>query len=225
MAADLTLATWLSSLLIIIFIDLVLAGDNAIVIALAANRLPQRLQRRAVIYGTACAIVVRVLMTLAVFWLIKIPLLRALGGIILFWIAYRMMTDKHEDERKGREAQSIGEAIRIIVVADTVMGFDNILAVSGAARGDFTLIVIGLLISIPIMVWGSLFLLRMIRSHPWIVIAGGAVLAYVGASMIMDDPWVVDMLGEPSAPARLGAVATMTALCTATAWIAARRQS
>jgi len=219
------MAEWLWALMIIIFIDLVLAGDNAVVIAMAARRLPPQIQRKAVFWGTGIAIAVRIAMTMGIFFLLNIPLLRAIGGILLFWIAFRMMTEEEgKDSAAGPEATSFVEAIKVIVVADVVMGFDNILAIAGAAKGDFTLIIIGLLISIPVMVWGSLFILKLLKKHPWIVFLGGAILAYVGASMVMQDPWVIEWLEEPSTAAVWLTKGVLTALCTAAGWWAAKRR-
>lgn len=224
MGIDPEVTKWLTSLLIIIFIDLVLAGDNAVVIAMAAKRLPREIQRKAVFIGTFFAIVVRVLMTLVVFWLIDIPLLKALGGLLLFWIAYRMMVEEEGNHEAHQVAKGFADAVKIIVIADTVMGLDNIIAIAGAADGDFTLIVIGLLISIPIMIWGSMMLLRLIRRYPWIIYLGGMVLAYVAAKMLMTDPFVDNAL-EPTDLARDLVIFALTVGCTALGWGVSKKRA
>ena len=151
---DLFSLQFLYALGAIVLIDLVLAGDNAIVIALAARKLPPHLQKRAIWWGTGGAIVVRSAMTVLVVWLLKIPGLLLLGGALLLWIAVRLLAPVDQqgaDEHGG--ATGFWGAMKTIVIADAVMGLDNVLAVAGAAQGSFLLVVLGLLISIPIVVW------------------------------------------------------------------------
>ena len=190
---DLFTADFFSALLAIIIIDLVLAGDNAIVIALAARKLPAHLQMRAVVWGTAGAIAVRVLMTLIVVALLKVPGLMLAGGLLLVWIAYKLLAEDEEDEHEaaaGTKITGFWSAIRTIVIADTVMGLDNVLGVAGAAGGSFLLVVLGLLISIPIMVWGSTLILRVVDRYPVIIYVGAAVLAWTATKMILHEPLV-----------------------------------
>jgi YjbE family integral membrane protein len=146
-----------SALFAIVIIDLVLAGDNAIVIALAARSLPEHLRKRAVMWGTVGAIVVRSAMTMVVVWLLKIPGLLLVGGALLLWIAYKLLLnqDEGEDGHNVVATTSFWGAMKTIIIADAVMGLDNVLAVAGAAHGSFLLVVLGLLISIPIVIWGS----------------------------------------------------------------------
>jgi YjbE family integral membrane protein len=182
-----------SALAAIVVIDLVLAGDNAIVIALAARNLPKAVQRRAVIWGTVGAVVVRASLTVAVLWLLEIPGLMGAGGVLLAWIAYRLLAGN--DDGKGHEvAPAIGfwAAMRTIVIADAVMGLDNVLAVAGAAHGSVVLVVAGLLISIPIVVWGSTLILNWMERLPSLLYVGGAVLAWTAAKMIVDEPLLHD---------------------------------
>jgi YjbE family integral membrane protein len=181
-------ASWFSALLAIILIDLVLAGDNAIVIALAARNLPSHLQRKAIVWGTLGAIVVRSLMTLGVVWLLRIPGLMALGGLGLVWIAYKLLIDKGGTEEHGVTATTFWGAMKTIVVADALMGVDNVLGVAGAAHGAFDLVVIGLLVSVPIVVFGSSIVLKLVERFPLVVHAGAAVLAYTAARMIIHEP-------------------------------------
>jgi YjbE family integral membrane protein len=178
---------WWSALLAIILIDLVLAGDNAIVIALAARNLPPEHQNKAIIWGTVGAIVVRSAMTVGVVWLLKIPGIMLVGGLGLLWIAFKLISDTSEDEHEGSGATTFWGAMKTIIVADALMGVDNVLGVAGAANGDFTLVVIGLLISIPIVVLGSKLVLRLVEKWPVIIHLGAAVLAFTAAQMIINE--------------------------------------
>ncbi|MEZ5606605.1 MAG: TerC family protein [Burkholderiaceae bacterium] len=194
-------APWWSALLAIILIDLVLAGDNAIVIALAARNLPKSLQKKAIIWGTVGAIGVRTLMTLVVVWLLKIPGLMLIGGLGLLWIAYKLVADTGEgDEEHGPAASTFWGAMKTIVVADALMGIDNVLGVAGAAHGAMDLVVIGLLISVPIVVFGSTVVLRLVERFPIIIQLGAAVLAYTAASMVTSEPLLADWFGTREAP-------------------------
>jgi YjbE family integral membrane protein len=182
-------SAWWSALLAIILIDLVLAGDNAIVIALASRHLPAPLQKKAILWGSVGAIAVRSAMTVAVVWLLKIPGLMALGGLGLVWIAYRLLQSQPGDEGShGPVATTFWGAMKTIVVADALMGIDNVLAVAGAAHGSFGLVVIGLLVSVPIVVFGSTLVLKLVERFPIIIQAGAAVLAFTAAKMIVGEP-------------------------------------
>lgn len=176
-----------SALLAIIVIDLVLAGDNAIVIGLAARNLPKENQKKVIFWGTFGAIVIRSLMTLAVVWLLKIPGLLVVGGLFLVWIAYKLLVEKKEHENI-ESSNNLWGAIKTIIIADTVMGIDNVLAVAGAAHGSFLLILIGLLVSVPIVVWGSTQIIKWVERFPSIIYGGAAVLAWTAAKMIVDEP-------------------------------------
>jgi len=179
-----------SALAAIIIIDLVLAGDNAIVIALAARGLPGHLARRAILWGTFGAIAVRSAMTLVVVWLLKIPGLLFLGGLALVWIGYKLLAPQKEEgpDSHRQSATSFWAAMKTIIVADAVMGLDNVMAVAGAAHGSFLLVVLGLLISIPIVIWGSQLILKFVERYPAIVYVGGAVLAWTAAKMMVSEP-------------------------------------
>lgn len=183
---------FLSALLAIVIIDLILAGDNAIVIALAARNLPDKLRTKAIVWGTVGAIVVRSAMTLVVVWLLKIPGLLLAGGALLLWIAYKLLTD-HDDGEEGHgvsPATNFWAAMKTIVVADAVMGLDNVLAVAGAAHGSFLLVVLGLLISIPIVIWGSTLILKYVQKYPSIVYVGAGVLVWTAVKMMTGEPLV-----------------------------------
>ncbi len=186
----------LSALLAIIVIDLVLAGDNAIVIALAARSLPAHLQKRAIVWGAAGAIVVRSLMTVIVVWLLHIPGLMLAGGLLLVWIAYRLLVPEAEaGQSHGAAPTTFWGAMRTIVIADAVMGLDNVLAVAGAAHGSYLLVVLGLLISVPIVVWGSTVVLKLVDRFPAVVYVGAGVLVWTAVKMILGEPllkpWLV----------------------------------
>ena len=182
---------FLAALGAIILIDLVLAGDNAIVIALAARSLPAHLQRKAILWGTVGAIGVRTLMTLAVVWLLKIPGLLLVGGLMLIWIAVKLLRpDASAADAHNVSTAGFWGAMKTIVIADAVMGLDNVLAVAGAAHGSFLLVALGLLISIPIVVWGSTMILHWVERFPVIVQAGSAVLAWTAAKMILSEPLI-----------------------------------
>lgn len=181
---------FLSALLAIVVIDLVLAGDNAIVIALAARSLPNELRNKAIVWGTFGAIAVRTAMTLVVVWLLKIPGLLLAGGALLMWIAYKLLAGNDNNGHQVSAAGNFWGAMKTIVVADAVMGLDNVLAVAGAAHGNFLLVVLGLLISIPIVIWGSQLILKYVERYPAIVYIGGAVLAWTAAKMMVSEPLV-----------------------------------
>lgn len=199
---------WWSALLAIILIDLVLAGDNAIVIALAARNLPPHLQKKAIAWGTVGAIAVRSVMTVGVVWLLKIPGLMLVGGLGLLWIAYKLLADQGDKEHDGPVASTFWGAMKTIVVADALMGVDNVLGVAGAAHGAFDLVVIGLLVSIPIVVFGSTLVLKLVERFPMIINIGAAVLAFTAAKMIVSEPLLDPVYGGPGSPPASAALNT-----------------
>lgn len=181
-------APWWSALLAIVLIDLVLAGDNAIVIALAARSLPPALQKKAILWGTVGAIAVRSVMTVGVVWLLQIPGLMLVGGLGLLWIAFKLLVDSDAGEHDGPVTTTFMGAMKTIVVADALMGVDNVLGVAGAAHGAMDLVIIGLLISVPIVVFGSSVVLKLVERFPIIIQLGAAVLAFTAAKMILGEP-------------------------------------
>jgi YjbE family integral membrane protein len=194
MTPDLFSPAWWSALLSIVVIDLVLAGDNAIVIGLAARNVPAAMQRRVVLWGTFGAIVVRALLTSVVVWLLKIPGFLLVGGLALIWIGYRLTQGGGGDHAGAPAATSVRGAIQTIVIADAVMGVDNVLAVGGAAHGSMVLVLIGLAISIPIVVWGSTLVLKWVDRFPAILWLGAAVLGWTAAKMITGEPLLAPRL-------------------------------
>ena len=223
---------WWSALLAIVLIDLVLAGDNAIVIALAARNLPSRLQKKAIVWGAVGAIVVRSLMTLGVVWLLKIPGLMLVGGLGLLWIAYKLLADQGGQHHQGQAASTFWGAMKTIVVADALMGIDNVLGVAGASHGSFDLVIIGLLISVPIVVFGSTLVLKLVERFPVIIMLGSAVLAFTAAKMIVGEPLLAGLYAAPVSGSSAGespALAEWATYVIAVAgvlgagWFAARR--
>ena len=198
-AAMLLTPEFWSALAAIVVIDLVLAGDNAIVIALAARNLQKTLQRRAIIWGTVGAVVVRASLTVAVLWLLEVPGLMGAGGVLLIWIAYRLLAgDDGGKDHEVAAASGFWSAMRTIVIADAVMGLDNVLAVAGAAHGSVLLVVAGLVISIPIVVWGTTLILNWLERFPGLLYVGGAVLAWTAAKMLADEPLLQEILDSRS---------------------------
>jgi YjbE family integral membrane protein len=185
---ELFTAEFWSALLAIVIIDLVLAGDNAIVIGLSARNLPKEQQKKVIFWGTVGAIVIRSLLTIVVVWLLKIPGLLLFGGVLLIWIAYKLLIEEKTHDVKS--AASVWSAVQTIIIADTVMGLDNVLAVAGAAHGDFLLVVLGLVISVPIVVWGSTLILKWVERFPIIIFIGSGVLAWTATKMIVDEPFL-----------------------------------
>jgi YjbE family integral membrane protein len=190
---------FLGSFAAIVVINLMLSGDNAIVIALAARNLPAHLQKRAIAFGTVGAVVVRIAMTLAVVWLLAIPGLLFAGGAALIWIGYRLLLPDEEDAHGNVvKATGIWGAVRTIMIADMVMGGDNVLAVAGAAHGSYVLVVLGVAMSVPIVVWGSTWLLKWVERHPSIVYVGSGVLLWTAVKMISDEPLAQDVARRPA---------------------------
>lgn len=188
MTPELFTSPWWSALLAIIVIDLVLAGDNAVVIGLAARNVPVQHQRKVVLWGTFGAIAVRVLLTSVVVWLLKIPGFLLVGGLALAWIGWKLTDDTNAKDPGIAAKTSIRGAIQTIVIADAVMGVDNVLAIGGAAHGSMLLVVIGLAVSIPIVIWGSTLVLKSVERFPQILWLGAAVLGWTAAKMIASEP-------------------------------------
>jgi len=177
---------WLLDLSKIILVNIVLSGDNAVVIALACRNLSPEVQKKAVFWGSFGAIGLRVILTFVAVWLLKVPLVETLGGLLLVWIAVKLLAGEEEGDNVSGSS-SIREAIKTIIIADLVMSLDNVVAVAGAAKGDITLILVGLAVSIPLIIWGSQLLMKIMQRFPIIVILGAALLGYTAGEMIMGD--------------------------------------
>jgi len=187
-------ARWLS----IVILDLTLAGDNALVIALAVRTLPRRQQFWGRMWGSAGAVILRLLFITIITYLLKIPLLQFVGGLLLIWIAVKLVRQSAGEEGEGhaRHGTSLLEAVWIIIVADVVMSLDNVLAGAGAAHGNLVLVVFGIAFSLPLVVWGSGILARLMGRYPWIIWLGGGILGYVAGEMMLKDYWVAAWLGD-----------------------------
>jgi len=184
----------------ILMINLVLSGDNAVVIALASKDLPEKQRKQAVWWGAFGAVVLRCVLTFAAVLMLGIPFIQAAGGILLFWIAVKLLL-QNEDEVHIREASTTWKAIQTILIADFVMSLDNVLAIAALADGDLALIVIGIAISIPIVVWGSGLIVGLLKRFPILVFAGSGILAFTAGEMVMSDPKLGQWLGGLTAEA------------------------
>jgi YjbE family integral membrane protein len=187
---ELTSAAFWAALGSILLTNIVLSGDNAVVIALAARMLPPQQQRRAVFWGSAAAIVLRIALTLLAVRLLTLPYLKIVGALLLFYVGTQLLVEEEEEIEEGRKPapQGLLGAVRTILVADLVMSLDNVLAVAAAAKGDVLLLVLGLGLSIPLIVFGSTLLLRLMERVPLIITLGGALLGYLAGEMLFTDP-------------------------------------
>ena len=184
-----------SALLAIVLIDLVLAGDNAIVIGLAARNVPKEMQHKVILWGTFGAIAIRIVMTLLVVQLLKVPAALLIGGMALVWIAMKLVNNGDTEDGHAISAQStLRGAIQTIIVADALMGIDNVLAIGGAAHGNMLLVTIGLAISVPIVVWGSTLILKLVQKYPSIILIGAGVLGWTAIKMIGSEPLLKSIL-------------------------------
>jgi len=183
-------------LLQIIWIDIILSGDNAVVIALACRRLPQHQQRVAIFAGTGAAIALRVTMATVVMLLLEISYLKLIGSALLLWIAIKLLAPQDEESGDGASIGNLWQAIRTIVIADFVMSLDNVIGIAAAAKGSVLLLTLGLMISIPLIVFSSTVILRFMGRYPWIVTLGGALLGYIAGEMAVTDRavtgWIAD---------------------------------
>lgn len=181
----------------IVIIDLLLAGDNALVIALAVRTLPPRQQLLGRLWGTAGAVLLRLVFIAVITVLLHVPLLQFLGGLVLVWIAVKLVRQDSSEGDAGaiRQGATLASAIWIIIVADVTMSLDNVIAIAGAAHGDMVLVAFGIALSIPIVVWASGVLARLMNRHAWIVWLGGGVLGEVAGDMMIHDRVVHEWLG------------------------------
>ena len=184
--------TFWGGLMTIIGINIVLSGDNAVVIALAARSLPPRQQKLAIMWGSGAAVVMRILLTIVAVELLRLPYLKLIGGVLLLWIAVQLMMPEDDEGGHGENVVSIWGAMKTILVADLVMSLDNVIAVAAAAKGSLSLLIIGLAISIPLVVFGSTLLLKLMERYPIIITIGAALLGWVAGEMFVTDPLVKD---------------------------------
>ena len=176
----------------IIWVNIILSGDNAVVIALAARSLPAHQQTKAVIWGAGAAVVLRIVLTIVAVELLKLSYLKLLGGALLFWIAVKLLVPEEDGGDGVRSSSNLIGAIKTILIADLVMSLDNVIAVAAVAKGSITLLVLGLLISIPLVVFGATMLMKLMESYPVIITVGAALIGYVSGEMLVTDPVVVE---------------------------------
>ena len=187
----------------IIMLDLLLGGDNAVVIALACRNLPKKQRMKGIVWGTAGAIVLRVILIVFAVAMLQIPFLKIFGGALLFWIGIKLLLPDTEDDHHELVAgATLMAAVRTVIVADLVMSVDNVIAIAGAAQQadpehQMGLVIFGLLVSIPIIVWGSQLVIGLIERFPIVVWGGGALLGWIAGHMMVTDVWVVRTLGQP----------------------------
>jgi YjbE family integral membrane protein len=195
---DLTSAAFWAALGSIILANIVLSGDNAVVIALAARSLPAQQQKKAIFWGSGAAIVMRIVLTLIAVEMLRWPYLKIVGGLLLLYIGVSLLVEDDDGEGTEERAGGLLSAIRTILVADLVMSLDNVLAVAAAAKGDTPLLVIGLAISIPLIIFGSTLLLKVMERLPIIITLGAALLGFLAGEMIFTDPALTSRFGELS---------------------------
>ncbi len=186
---------WISFINIII-IDIVLSGDNAIVIGMASRRLSGIQRKRAVFWGTIGAVVLRIILTALATWLLLIPHLKAMGGLLLTWIAFKLLISEGEEASDIKAGQNLLTAIKTIIIADFIMSLDNVLAVGGAAHGDFLLVIFGLAFSIPLLMFGSNFIASLMDRLPFLIYCGAAILAHTGGAMIINEKVIQQMISD-----------------------------
>ncbi len=178
----------------IIWINILLSGDNAVVIALAARSLPPKQQKQAVLIGSGAAIVMRIVLTLVAAQLLQLPWLKLIGAVLLLYIGVTLLLPEDEGEHDGKEAGGMVAAVRTILIADLVMSLDNVIAVAAAAKGDTALLIIGLAMSIPLVIFGSTLLLKVIERFPLIVWFGAGLLGFIAGEIVVEDPAIKDGL-------------------------------
>ena len=191
----------------IILANVLLSGDNAVVIAMAARGLPAHQQKRAIVFGSAAAILMRIVLTLVAVKMLGLPWLKLAGGVALLYIGANLMSEEQEQHGQGTEPIGVVAAIRTILVADLVMSLDNVLAVAAAAQGNTLLLVIGLAVSVPLIVFGSTLILKVMDRFPAIIVAGAALLGWLAGEMMLSDPALHRLFGElPPWAERIGGI-------------------
>ena len=178
---------FLIGLIKIVWINIILSGDNAVVIALAARSLPAEQQKKAVMFGSGAAVVLRILLTVVAAKLLEMSFLQIIGGILLFWIGIQLLSDDEGEEGHSKGTGSLMAAVRTILIADLVMSLDNVIAVAAAAKGSMVLLILGLAISIPLVIFGSTLMIRLMERFPIIVMLGAALIGWVGGETIVGD--------------------------------------
>ncbi len=171
----------------IIWINIILSGDNAVVIALAARSLPPHQQKKAILFGSGAAVVLRIILTIVAAKLLQLSFLQVVGGLLLLYIGVQLLSEEEEEEGHGKEGGGLMAAVRTILIADLVMSLDNVIAVAAAAKGNDVLLLIGLAISIPLVIFGSTLMIKLMERFPIIVTLGAALIGWVGGETIVSD--------------------------------------
>ena len=209
----------------IVLIDLVLAGDNAVVIAMAVKNLHGKKRQWGIILGAGGAVLVRVACTFVVAQLLNMKYVKLIGGAVIIWIAIKLLTETADEECHGKEAQSIWQALWIIIVADMSMGIDNMLAVGAASHGNFFLLLFGLILSIPFVVFMSTMLAKLMDRYPIILWLGAALLGKVGGEMMATDPFVVELFNLPHWAEYVSMAIFVVFVCGLSKWILNRQKA
>jgi YjbE family integral membrane protein len=197
-------AAFMISLLQIIWLDILLSGDNAVVIALACRSLPPKQQKLGIALGAATAVVLRIVFATLITYLLAVPYLRIVGGLLLLWIAVKLVKAEEDDENHIKPQESLFGAVRTIAIADIVMSLDNVVAVAGAAKGHVELFAFGLILSIPLVVVGASIITKFLQRFPILIWFGGALLGWIAGEMIATDPFVANLMHGFSALHNLG---------------------
>ncbi|WP_423458073.1 TerC family protein [Ottowia sp. VDI28] len=194
----------------IVWINIILSGDNAVVIALAARSLPPAQQKKAVFFGSGAAVVLRIVLTVVAAKLLALPYLQIIGGLLLLWIGVQLLGEEDEDDGENKQQGNLMTAIRTILIADLVMSLDNVIAVAAAAQGNMLLLILGLAISIPLVIFGSTLMIKLMERFPIIVVLGAALIGWVAGETIASDTALKGVLGSAAwvhyAAAIVGAV-------------------
>ena len=171
----------------IVWINIILSGDNAVVIALAARSLPAQQQKKAIMFGSGAAVFLRIVLTVVAAKLLELSFLQVIGGCLLLWIGYQLLTGGEEEEGQAKGKGSMAAAIRTILIADLVMSLDNVIAVAATAQGNMVLLILGLAISIPLVIFGSTLMIKLMDRFPVIITLGAALIGWVGGETIVND--------------------------------------
>lgn len=182
----------------IIVLDLVLSGDNAVLIGMAARNLPAEQRKKAILIGAALAVVLRAALTALATYLLNIPLLMTIGGCLLLWIAVKLLVEEEPDSSVS-PGTTMRTAVKTIIIADVIMSLDNVLAVAGTAHGNVLLVIFGLALSIPIIMWGSRWIAELLQRFVWLVYLGSGILGFAAGQLIIDDPALAGLLSDQSA--------------------------
>lgn len=194
----------------IILIDILLGGDNAVVIALACRNLPKKQRMQGILWGTAGAIGLRVVLIAFALTLLSIPFLKIIGALLLVWVGVKLLIPEDDAHGNIEGSTSIMSAVKTIIVADFVMSLDNVIAIAGAAQTanpdhQIGLVIFGLVVSVPIIIWGSTIVLKLIDKFPWVITLGAALLGWIAGGMLLTDIFIVEKIGEPSTTLKLAA--------------------